>query len=528
MTAPADLGPHHPARWAARRAHATAVTVRDAAGPDGVIDAMTYGQLAERSAQLARALRRRGLRTGDGVATVCSNRAELIVTAWAALRSGLYCTPISTWLTDDECAHIVGDAGASAIVASADLGSLAVAVAERCGTPVRIALGGDVAGFERWSDVLAVEDGGLLDAEVEGSMMFYSSGTTGRPKGVRRPLSGAVAGTANPLAPFLAHCGLGADTVYLSPAPLYHAAPLGWSLGTLRMGGEVVVLTHFDAELVLAAVAAHHVTMVQLVPTMLARMLRLDRATRDRFDRSSLAVVLHAAAPCPRHVKQAAIEWLGPIVHEYYSGTEGSGITYITAEEWLAHPGSVGRPILGAVHVTDDDGHPLPAFRDGLVWFDAGGDRYDYHGDAAATAARRHRLGWTTLDDIGHLDDDGYLYLTDRRGNMIVSGGVNISPREVEDVLSTHPAVDDVAVIGVPNRDLGEEVKALVVVRADAAVDPVALPGELIGHCRDVLAPFKCPRSVDLVEALPRLPTGKLATRLLRDRYWDGHGTRIV
>ena len=359
-------------------------------------------------------------------------------------------------------------------------------------------------------------------------MMFYSSGTTGRPKGVRRPLSGAVAGTANPLAPFLAHCGLGADTVYLSPAPLYHAAPLGWSLGTLRMGGEVVVLTHFDAELVLAAVAAHHVTMVQLVPTMLARMLRLDRATRDRFDRSSLGVVLHAAAPCPRHVKEAAIEWLGPIVHEYYSGTEGSGITYITTEEWLAHPGSVGRPILGAVHVTDDDGHPLPAFRDGLVWFDAGGDRYDYHGDAAATAARRHRLGWTTLDDIGHLDDDGYLYLTDRRGNMIVSGGVNISPREVEEVLSTHPAVDDVAVIGVPNRDLGEEVKAVVVVRADAAVDPIALPGELIGHCRDALAAFKCPRSVDLVEALPRLPTGKLATRLLRDRYWDGHGTRIV
>jgi acyl-CoA synthetase (AMP-forming)/AMP-acid ligase II len=260
---------------------------------------------------------------------------------------------------------------------------------------------------------------------------------------------------------------------------------------------------------------------------MLTRLLRLDPAQRDAYDLSSLRVVLHAAAPCPRHVKAAAIEWLGPIVHEYYSGTEGSGITYITSEEWLDHPGSVGRPLVGELHITDESGRAVAAFAEGTIWF-GGGERYEYHGDAAATAARRHAEGWTTLDDVGYVDTDGYLYLTDRRAHMIVSGGVNISPREVEDVLSAHPAVDDVAVLGVPHEEHGESVKAIVTLVAGSGPPTSALADDLIAHCQAALAGYKCPRSIDFVDELPRLPTGKLATRLLRDHYWHGHETRIV
>ncbi len=292
---------------------------------------------------------------------------------------------------------------------------------------MRVAAGGDIDGFEPWEDVLGAESAGLLDEEIEGSVMFYSSGTTGRPKGVRKPLSGAVAGTSNPLAPFVPRCGLGADTVYLSPAPLYHAAPLGWSLGTTRLGGQVVLLTHFDPTLVLAAVAAHRVTIAQLVPTMLARLVRLDRAARDAYDRSSLRVVLHAAAPCPRHVKSAAIDWLGPIVHEYYSGTEGSGITYITSEEWLEHPGSVGRPILGELHVTDEAGDPVPAGVEGIVWF--GG------ASATSTTATPTRRVPAVTRSAGRRSTTSATSTTtatctSRIGgaHMIVSGGVNISP----------------------------------------------------------------------------------------------------
>jgi fatty-acyl-CoA synthase len=356
-------------------------------------------------------------------------------------------------------------------------------------------------------------------------MMLYSSGTTGRPKGVRRPLSGRPAGTSNPLAPFASRTGLGADTVYLSSAPLYHAAPMGWSLGTMRQGGTVVVLPHFDAELVLWAIERYRVTLAQFVPTMLQRLVRLPTHVRDRYDLSSLRRVVHAAAPCPRHVKYATIEWLGPIVDEYYSGTEGSGITYITSAEWLDHPGSVGRPILGDLHVTDEEGRLVPPGTEGIIWF-GNGQAYEYHGDAAATMARRHEQGWTTLDDVGYVDDDGYLHLTDRRAHMIVSGGVNISPREIEDVLLQHPAVDDVAVIGVPHAEFGEEVKAVVCLTAGA--DPAEAVAELEAHCRSHLARYKVPRSFDVVDSLPRLPTGKLATRLVRDRYWSDSGSRLV
>jgi acyl-CoA synthetase (AMP-forming)/AMP-acid ligase II len=361
--------------------------------------------------------------------------------------------------------------------------------------------------------------------EPEGSMMLYSSGTTGRPKGVKRPLSGKPVGSTNPLAPFLPHVGLDSSTVYLSTAPLYHGAPLGWSLATQRLGGTVVVMERFDAVEALRLIEEHRVTLAQFVPTMFSRLLDLPEAERTRHDLSSLRKVIHAGAPCPLSVKRRMIEWLGPIVDEYYSGTEGSGITYITSPEWLAHPGSVGRPILGHVHIVDDQGAVAPAGTPGAVYFSSGGT-YQYHDDPEATALRQDERGWTTLDDMGWLDDDGYLHLIDRRAHMIVSGGVNISPTEVENVLLDHPAVADVAVIGVPNEEFGEEVKAVVVPAAPG--DGAELPDELVSWCRQRLAGYKCPRSVDVVDELPRSDTGKLLKRVLREQYWKGHQTRIV
>ena len=519
MTRVGDLGPYHPARHARARPDAVALRLTgwDAADPDR--GRLTWSEVVDQSARLARAFQDAGLEVGDSVAVCSTNRLEMVVAAWAALRSGLYCTPISTWLGPDEAAYIARDCGAKALVASIDPDGLAAGIRARQRVALAVSIGGHVDGFVEWDSVLAGFDGHLLDREVEGSMMLYSSGATGRPKGVRRPLSGAVAGTSNPLEPFAPRVGLGPDTVYLSPAPMYHAAPLGWSLGTMRAGGAVVVLPRFDATLALSAIESHRVTLAQFVPTMLRRLLQLPAAVRDAYDLSSLRRIVHAAAPCPPHVKRAMIDWLGPIVDEYYSGTEGSGTTYITSEEWLAHPGSVGRPILGEIRVTDEEGNVVGSAEEGIIWF-AGGGSYEYHGDDAATHARRHAQGWTTLDDIGFVDDDGYLFLTDRRAHMIVSGGVNISPREVEDVLLEHGAVDDVAVIGVPDDDLGEVVKAVVTVCAGD--DRADLADRLIAHCRSRLARHKVPRTVDIVDELPRLPTGKLAKRELREQYRSG------
>ena len=520
-----ELGPHLPARVAAQRPHDVALVLTgDTPGADDLA-AMTWSEVVDDSARLARSFARAGLTVGDRVAVLCSNRLEAVVTAWAALRSGLYCTPISTWLTPGEAGYIVDDCGARALVASADLSELAHAVTAGRSLDLTLGVGGDIEGFVPWADALGVEQGGLLDEEIEGAMLLYSSGTTGRPKGVMRPLSGRPAGSANPLAPLASRIGLGPQSVYLSPAPLYHAAPIGWSLGTMRLGGKVVVLPRFDAELVLWAVQRHRVTLGQFVPTMLQRLARLDDSVFEAYDLSSLDRIVHAAAPCPPHVKRAVIARFGPIVDEYYSGTEGSGITYLTTPEWLEHPGSVGRPILGDLHITDEQGHVVEPGTEGIIWF-SGAERYDYRGDREATIARRHEQGWTTLDDVGLVDADGYLYLTDRRAHMIITAGVNISPREIEDVLNSHPDVDDVAVIGVPHAEHGEEVKAVLTLRVAGEDDRVI--GELTQLCHERLARYKVPRSFDVVDDLPRLPTGKLAVRLLRDRYWGGAGSRLV
>jgi long-chain acyl-CoA synthetase len=356
--------------------------------------------------------------------------------------------------------------------------------------------------------------------ETPGAAMLYSSGTTGRPKGVKRPLPGGP--LTNAVAPVEAASafGLGPDAVYLSPAPLYHAAPLGWSMTVHRMGGTVVLMEKFDAEECLRLIEKHQVTHAQFVPTHFVRMLRLPAEVRSRYDLRSLRVAIHAAAPCPVPVKEQMIDWWGPILHEYYAGTEGNGRTTISSAEWLAHKGSVGRakpPV--EVKICGEDGEPLPPRSEGLVFF-AGGGRFEYHNAPEKTADSTNQYGWTTLGDVGWLDEEGYLYLTDRKSFMIISGGVNIYPQEIENLLITHPKVADAAVVGAPDEEMGEKVVA-VIQPMDWADAGDALRRELTAFCRANLSGVKLPRAIDFMAELPRHATGKLYKRLIRDAYWN-------
>jgi acyl-CoA synthetase (AMP-forming)/AMP-acid ligase II len=357
--------------------------------------------------------------------------------------------------------------------------------------------------------------------------MLYSSGTTGRPKGVKHPLPNGPIGTPPPLvAGINAMYGVTKDSIYLSPAPLYHSAPLGFTMAMLRVGGSVIVMEHFDAERALALIEQHRVTHSQWVPTMFVRMLKLPEAVRARHDVSSLRYAIHAAAPCPVPVKEQMIGWWGPILYEYYAGTEGNGFCAIDSTQWLAHRGSVGRPLNAKVHILDDDMKELPTGEVGTIYFESS-VKYEYHNDPAKTQDAKSPQGWTTLGDVGYLDEEGWLFLTDRKAFMIISGGVNIYPQETENCLITHPRVADVAVIGVPNEEFGEEVKAVVQPDRMADAGP-ALEHELIDWCKQRISAIKCPRSVDFLEELPRHPTGKLYKRLLKDRYWGKRESRIV
>ena len=322
--------------------------------------------------------------------------------------------------------------------------------------------------------------------------------------------------------------GMDSSSVYLSPAPLYHAAPLRFCMATLATGATLVVMEHFDAESYLRYLEQYRATHSQVVPTMFVRMLKLPEQTRDKYDVSTIECVIHAAAPCPIPVKKQMIDWWGPVLHEYYAGTEGNGFVYCNSEMWLAHEGTVGTPINCVVHITDEEGNELPQGEVGAVYFE-GGSTFEYHNDAEKTASSRHPLGWSTLGDVGYLDADNFLYLTDRKAFMIISGGVNIYPQEAENVLTMHPEVVDVAIFGVPNDDFGEEVKAVVQPKHMPADDEAAsqLAGELIQYCRSHLADVKCPRSIDFREELPRHPTGKLYKRLLKDEYWQAANRSI-
>ncbi len=484
---------------------------------------MTYRELDASSRQLAVALADLGLAKGDVIAMVSDNAAECFTIYWAALRSGLYLTAVNFHLTAEEAAYIVNDCNAKVLFASGELGELAEQIrASVPGVGHAYTFGAKLAGFDSYAGLLASAGDRTLADQPRGSDMLYSSGTTGRPKGIRPPLlpiqvdepGDAITGLLGSV------FGVTADDVYLSPAPIYHAAPLRWCGAIQAHGGTVVVLERFKADRTLAAIEQYGVTAVQVVPTMFVRMLQMPAAERESYDVSSLRLAIHAAAPCPADVKQAMIDWWGPILVEYYASTEACGFTVITSQEWLTKRGSVGRSMLGPVHICDDSGVELPSGEPGLVYFERDVRPFEYHNDPVKTKEAEHpdHDNWTTVGDIGYVDADGYLFLTDRKSFMIIAGGVNIYPQEVENALTLHPAVFDVAVIGVPDPALGQQVKAVVQLR-DGIVPTDDLAEQLIAHARTKVAAFKAPKTVDFVDALPRTPTGKLVKRVLVDRY---------
>ncbi|CUU57450.1 fatty-acyl-CoA synthase [Parafrankia irregularis] len=507
-----------------------------------VREPVTYRELDERSNRLAQLWWSRGLRPGDVVAVCMENNARYLEVVWAAQRSGLLYTAANYRLTPDELAYMVDDSGARALVVSAATEQSALTLLDR--TPsvrVRLAVGADLPGHERYEEAVATFPACPLDTELEGGDMLYSSGTTGRPKGIRSSIAEpAPIGEGGPLPALLRQLyGFGPDTVYLSPAPLYHAAPLRYCVTATRLGGTVVVMERFDPAAFLGAVSEYRATHAQVVPTMFVRLLKMPEEQRLAYDTSSLRYVIHAAAPCPRQVKQAVLDWLGPIVHEYYAGSEGNCYVACSPQDWLAHPGSVGRALLGVPHITDDDGVELGPGQIGTVWF-SGGPEFSYHHDPVKTAESHDARGWSTLGDIGYLDEEGFLYLTDRRSYTIITGGVNVYPQEIEDLLVGHPDVLDAAVFGVPDPDLGQRVQAVVQpvpavvesITGAATAGPAAaitdtaiaaaqdeLVDELMRYCREHLVGPKRPRDIDIVTELPRHPTGKLYKRLLVDQY---------
>ncbi|RIL05346.1 MAG: acyl-CoA synthetase [Proteobacteria bacterium] len=495
----------------------------------------TYGELEERSRRLAHVFGSWGLGPGDCVAVLLANDDVFYDVFWACHRAGLYFTPVNWHLQRDEVEYIVDNCDAKAFVAHARFAEVAAGVAAKVPRlAVSASVGGSIPGFRALEEELASAPADEpLGAELEGSVMLYSSGTTGRPKGVRRPLLKVPAGdprAAVAVVGLTALFGMREGDRYLSPAPLYHAAPLTFASGQHRIGATTVIMRRFDAEDALRIIQDQKVTTSQWVPTHFKRLLSLPEAIRRRYDVSRLRVAVHAAAPCPIAVKEAMIAWWGDAIMEYYAGTEGGG-TLIRAQEWLAHKGSVGRHWTnGKVHILDESGAEIDEpNREGAIYFESPPDpdaRFNYYKDAAKTADT-YRGDLFTIGDIGYLDADGYLYLTDRQSNMIISGGVNIYPQETESHLVTHPKVHDVAVIGVPNEEMGEEVKA-VVVPAEGVEPGPALEDELIQFCRAHIAHYKCPRSIDFATELPRTETGKMQKRKLRDRYWQGHGSRLV
>ena len=511
--------------------HATKTPEKPAVIMAGTGEVVTYAQLEARSNQGAQLFRQLGLARGDSIALMLDNNARYFEICFAAQRAGLLFTAMSSRLSMAEVEYILGDCGAKVFIVSASLAAVGEAIAARVpGLQARFVVGGEIAAFQGWEETCSRLPVTPIADQSAGRDMLYSSGTTGQPKGIKTELSEEAYDAPTSLMGLAQQLyGLGPDTVYLSPAPLYHAAPLRFNMTVLRCGGTTVVMEHFDAGEYLALVARHKITHSQLVPTMFVRMLKLPQVERGRHDLSTLKVAIHAAAPCPVQVKEAMIGWWGPVLYEYYAGSEGYGYVACNSAEWLAHKGTVGRALMGEVKIVAEDGATvLPAGDEniGTIYF-AGGNTFEYHNDPEKTAASRNAHGWSTLGDVGYLDAEGYLYLTDRKAFMIISGGVNIYPQEIENLLINHPSVYDVAVFGVPNEDFGEEVKA-VVQPARWQDAGGRLADELMAYCRANLSHVKCPRSIDFERELPRHPTGKLYKRLLRDKYWKGRASRIV
>ena len=490
-------------------------------------ETVTYRQLDERSNQIAHLFRSLGLKARDHIAIFLENSPRFFEICWGAQRAGLIYTAISSRLTAAEVDYIVTDCGAKLFVTSTYLSEKAAELAPLMkGVANRYMIGGTIPGYQSWEQAISTFPTTPIADQTSGHDMLYSSGTTGRPKGVMPVLDPQPIDYDNPLLAITRKLyGINQDTIYLSPAPLYHAAPLRFNMSVMRLGGTSVIMEQFDAEEFLKLVPRHKVTHTQVVPTMFVRFLKLPDEVRARYDMSSLRCAIHAAAPCPVPTKEAMIAWWGPIIWEYYGGTEGNGLTMCNSQEWLAHKGTVGKAMIGKLRICDEDGNELPPGESGTVYF-AEGRPFQYHNDPRKTAESRHAKGWTTLGDVGYVDEDGFLHLTDRKAFMIISGGVNIYPQECENLLINHPKVMDCAVFGVPNEEFGEEVKAVVQPRDMLDAGP-ALAEELIAYCRQHLSPIKCPRSVDFEAELPRHPTGKLYKRLLRDRYWQGRASKI-
>ena len=493
-------------------------------------ETVTFKQLNDRSNQIAHAFRAMGLGHGDTIAIFSENSARYFEICWAAHRSGLYFVCISSRLTAPEVEYIVKDSGARLLIASVGLSAVAQEAKALTDCDAYWSIDGDIEGFQPMQDACAGLPETPVSDERLGTDMLYSSGTTGRPKGIRPPLPMDPAIDApnalDQLARVLFH--VRDDGIYLSPAPLYHAAPLRWCMAMTKYGNTLVIMEKFDAETFLSLIEKHKITHTQLVPTMFVKMLKLPEDVRRKYDVSSLIAAIHAAAPCPIPVKEQMIEWWGPVIEEYYAGSEGNGMTWANTEQWLAHKGTVGMPIFGELHICDEAGDEVPVGTEGQIYF-GGTFTPNYHNEEEKTkgALNPKNPDWSSLGDVGKVDEDGFLYLTDRKAFMIISGGVNIYPQEAENVLITHPAVADVAVIGVPNEEFGEEVKA-VVQPMEGIEGTDELADDLLAFCQEKLAKIKCPKSVDFDPALPRHPTGKLYKRLVRDRYWGKKESRIV
>ena len=498
----------YPGTWALRTPDKPALVMA------GSGRTLTYRELDERSLRLAHVLQEAGLRTGDVVALLSDNRPEAYEVYWAAMRSGLYVTAVNHHLSADEVSYIVRDCGAKALVVSPAKADLAAALDVEVGT--RLTFEGD------YEEALRGASTEPLAEQPHGDDLLYSSGTTGRPKGIKPPLPPIAVDEPGYIYPtvFGALYGFDPETVYLSPAPVYHAAPLRFGGVIHALGGTLVMMEKFDAEGALQAISDHRVTHTQMVPTMFVRLLKLPDDLRTSYDVSSLRAVVHAAAPCPVEVKRRMIEWLGPVVHEYYASTEANGATFIDSETWLAHPGSVGTALMGVLHICGEDGAELGPGEVGSVYFEREQLTFRYHNDDERTASTQHpdHPTWTTVGDLGYVDEEGFLYLTDRKAFMIISGGVNIYPQEVEDLFSLHPKVVDIAVLGVPDDEMGERVVAFVQ-PAPGVETGEALAAELKVYARDRIAHFKVPREFHFRAELPRTPTGKMVKGRLREEY---------
>jgi long-chain acyl-CoA synthetase len=503
----------HPIAHAATRPDHPAVIMAESG------EQMTYREMDEAANRFAQLLRARGFKPDDAFAVLLENRIEYFTLIWGSQRAGTLLVPISSRLTAPEIIYILKDSNAKLLISSPYFDGVMADIRRECPDLDVLVTGGD--GAEDFAAALSAHPVTPIADQRAGLTMLYSSGTTGRPKGIR------PAPPADPdpqaMIPFIGLATMGAgmpadgSMIYLSPAPLYHAAPLAWCSAAQRLGGTLVVLEKFEPDAALAAIERYKITDSQWVPTHFVRFLKLDQASRSKYDLSSHKRALHAAAPCPVPIKHAMIEWWGEIVNEYYAGSEGIGMTMIHSADWLTHPGSVGRAIYGTLHVCDPDGEEVAAGEDGLIYFE-NALLPTYHNDPAKTAEAMHPRGWMTLGDIGHVDADGFLFLTDRKSHMIISGGVNIYPQEIENLLITHPKVMDAAVIGAPCPDLGEKVVAVVQPKDMATAGP-ALEAELREFLAPSLSKIKLPKLFDFRPELPREANGKLYKRELRDEF---------